>query len=180
MNEMRPSLAIVLLVAACGSNKVPHDLDMEQPTKQQANRPPPLTPVQTGSKRVAAPLREPTFVYKVSLFVHTAVPAGTDPESPIAIAFKENEDGIMSMQENNASEGTPQFRDAIARSPNAVYYLNLCMSLYVEGKFSEGLSACDAALGTRPPAGLRKIASGMHDRILWDAHEQGITIQAPD
>ncbi|HEY4178676.1 MAG TPA: hypothetical protein VGM90_17640 [Kofleriaceae bacterium] len=177
MAEMRLSLALVLTLAACGSNKVPHDLDMEQPAPQTATKPPPLTPVQASREPVVTPMREPSFVYKVSLFVRTAVPAGTDPDSQIAIAVKENEDGIMSMEESNASEASEQFRDAVARSPNAVYYLNLCLSLYAEGKFSEGLASCDEVLKAHPPAGLRKIASGMHDRILWDAKQQGLTIQ---
>ncbi|HEY4058729.1 MAG TPA: hypothetical protein VGM39_19080 [Kofleriaceae bacterium] len=173
-------LVLLAALAACGSNKVPHDLDMEQPHQQQTSKPPPLTPVQTGPEPVAAPTREPTFRYKVSMFVHTAVPAGTDPESAIAIAFKENEDGIMSMQENNASEASAQFRDAIARAPNAVYYLNLCLSLYVEGKYTESVSACEELQRSHPPAGLRRIGDGMHDRILWDAHQQGVTIQPAD
>ncbi|CAN5858701.1 hypothetical protein BH11MYX2_BH11MYX2_05790 [soil metagenome] len=176
MAEMRLSLALFLTLVACASNKVPEDLDVAHPREQTATKPP--TPVQTRPNPVATPVRETAFVYKVSLFVHTAVPAGTAPDSPIAIAFKENEDGIMSMQETNASEASAQFRDAVSRAPNAVYYLNLCMSLYVEGKFSEGLASCEQVLSSHPPVGIKRVAAGMRDRILRDAKQQGLTIQS--
>lgn len=179
MAAMRLSLALIL-VAACGSNKVPHDLDVEQPRQQQTNAPPPLTPVETGSSQPSQPvkpLREPTLVYNVSLFIHTAVPAGTDPDAQLAIANKENEDGILSMQENNASEASAQFRSAVARVPNSVYFTNLCMSLYVEGKWSEGLTSCEEAIKSNPPTPIKRTASGMRDRILWDANKQGVPLR---
>jgi hypothetical protein len=65
-------------------------------------------------------------------------------QSPAQKANALNDQGkaLMKAKPMRAAEATEKFRAAIVLSPEGRFYLNLCMSLYQEGKLGEALPAC--------------------------------------
>ena len=91
------------------------------------------------------------------------------------VAWRSNEDGIVAMKQGRYEHASRRFRDAVARIPEPPYFLNLCMSLYKEGKFSEALNACNAIDKNNPKATTKSKADQMNVRIKEAARQQGIT-----
>ncbi len=61
-------------------------------------------------------------------------------ESQADIANRENDEGKELMYASKYPDASAKFRDAVARVPEPKYFLNLCASLYQEGKFGEALT----------------------------------------
>jgi hypothetical protein len=98
-------------------------------------------------------------------------------ESQAEIASRENEEGKELMYGGKYAEASAKFRDAVARVPEAKYFFNLCTSLYQEGKFGEGLTACDHANQNGPDEKLKGKVDKLVARIKDEAKAQGIDIQ---
>jgi hypothetical protein len=94
------------------------------------------------------------------------------------IAEKLNEEGKALMFKNKYVEATGKFRQAIARLPGEPkYFLNLCTSLYHEGKFGEALTACNAVGNNNPSAEQRTKADKLTGLINEEAKAQGVPIE---
>ncbi|MBK9031976.1 MAG: hypothetical protein IPL61_11725 [Myxococcales bacterium] len=65
-------------------------------------------------------------------------------QSPAQKADTLNDQGKALIKAKKYVEATEKFRAAIVLSPEGRFYLNLCMSLYSEGKLGEAITACRA------------------------------------
>jgi hypothetical protein len=108
-------------------------------------------------------------------------PAHDPSDSQAAIASRDDVQGEAMLQAKRFAEASVLFRDAAARVPEARYFVDLCESLYGEGKFGEALTACNAAKdnGDTDDGALRARRDKLADRIKADAHQQGINMKAP-
>ncbi|HSK05068.1 MAG TPA: hypothetical protein VK932_27655, partial [Kofleriaceae bacterium] len=98
--------------------------------------------------------------------------------SQTEIAEKYNKEGRQLLFENKYAEATAKFRQAIARTPGEPkYFLNLCVSLFYEGKFGEALTACNAVGNNNPSEEQRKQAALLTDRIDKEAKAQGVPVE---
>lgn len=99
-------------------------------------------------------------------------------ESQAEIAEKLNKEGRQLLFENKYPEATAKFRQAIARVPaEPKYFLNLCVSLFYEGKFGEALTACNAVSNNNPSAEQRTKADQLVDKINKEAKAQGVPVE---
>jgi Flp pilus assembly protein TadD len=92
------------------------------------------------------------------------------------IAAKLVEEGKEAMMKRDYALATTKFREAVARAPEPQYYVNLCVSLYSEGKFGEANTACRTALQNKPTEAVKQKAEKMIEKIREEARKQGISI----
>ena len=92
------------------------------------------------------------------------------------IASKQNDEGVELMYVKKYAEASAKFRDAVARVPEPKYFFNLCTSLFQEGKFSEGLAACDGVAKNNPTPALQDKTNKMIERIKAEAKAQRISL----
>jgi hypothetical protein len=98
--------------------------------------------------------------------------------SQTEIAEKYNKEGRQLLFENKYAEATAKFRQAIARTPGEPkYFLNLCVSLFYEGKFGEALTACNAVGNNNPSTEQSKQAELLTERINKEAKAQGVPVE---
>src|SRR5262247_2201545 len=65
-------------------------------------------------------------------------------ETQADIAARLNEEGKQLMYAEQPAEAAKKFQEAVARVPEAKYFINLCTARLQEGKLDEALTACDA------------------------------------
>jgi hypothetical protein len=65
-------------------------------------------------------------------------------QSQAEIAAKLNEEGKELMFADKPAEAAKKFQEAVARVPEAKYFVNLCAARLQEGKLDEALTACNA------------------------------------
>lgn len=102
---------------------------------------------------------------------------------PAKQADQLNEQGkaLLNAKPSRPAEATLKFRAAIVLSPEGRFYLNLCMSLYQEGKLGEALNMCRAVEGKGASAQQVKQAGTIVDKfILPKMREAGIDPDKPD
>jgi hypothetical protein len=120
-----------------------------------------------------------TRLITVAACLVASVLAGTAYADQKDIAENLNEEGKALMFKNKYAEATGKFRQAIARLPGEPkYYLNLCTSLYHEGKFGEALTACNAVGTNNPSAEQKEKVTKLTTRIKDEAKSQGIPAEA--
>jgi len=68
-------------------------------------------------------------------------------------------------------------REAVARVPEAIYFFNLCLALFQEGRFGEALTACNAVDSNAPSKQLKAKNAKMMARIKDEAKAQGLAIE---
>lgn len=108
----------------------------------------------------------------------TALATAAHAESQAEIAEKLNKEGRQLLFENQYPEATAKFRQAIARVPaEPKYFLNLCVSLFYEGKFGEALTACNAVNNNNPSPEQRAKSDQLTEKINKEAKAQGISVQ---
>jgi hypothetical protein len=112
-----------------------------------------------------------TFIEK-----DAAAPSPPPVGGQAAIAAKLNDEGKALMVKKQFTEASAKFRDAVARTPEAKYFLNLCISLYSEGKFGEALTACQAGTVNNPDAALMKKLAKAADDVKREAKRQNIDL----
>ena len=91
-----------------------------------------------------------------------------------AIAAKLDDDGKALVLKKRFTEASAKFRDAVARVPEPKYFLDLCISLYSEGKFSEALTACNAGTVNNPDAALMKKLNKATEDVKREAKRQRV------
>src|SRR5947207_854521 len=77
------------------------------------------------------------------------------------IAAKLNDEGKDLMAASKFADAAAKFQQAVARTPEPKYFFNLCVARFQEGKFSDALTACDAAAKNQPAKELVAKIEGM-------------------
>jgi hypothetical protein len=113
-----------------------------------------------------------TFIDKTPMAVAPPPSGATQAQ----IAAQADAQGVKEMTAGNYPEASAKFRDAAARVPEAGYFVHLCSSLYHEGKFAEGLTACGAARKQSPSAAQQKLIDKQEKQIKDEAKRQQIQL----
>ena len=100
----------------------------------------------------------------------------TSPATQAAIAATLNEEGKALMYEQKFAEASAKFREAAARVPDPRYFLNLGLSLFQEGKFSEALTATRAVMTNGGTGDVREKAEKLIQKIKDEAKAQGVKV----
>lgn len=108
----------------------------------------------------------------------SALAGAAHAQSQAEIAAKLNEEGKALMFANKYGEATAKFRAAVARVPEPGYFINLCTSLFHEGKFGEAITACNAVANSNPSGEQRGKADKLVLKIKDEAKAQGISSEA--
>lgn len=111
------------------------------------------------------------------------VPLGPEASPPTtapgqaAIAAKRNDEGTALFVNKEFAAASMKFRDAVARVPEAKYFLNLCLSLFNEGKFDEALVACQGGTRISPNAAIGNKLDKAIEQIKREARSQGLDLR---
>jgi len=100
----------------------------------------------------------------------TAPPGGTHAE----IAARSAAEGQALFAEGKFAEASSKYMDAVARVPESRYFYLLAQARYREGKFTEALTACDAAEKTNPNAALLVKIRELRTMIRTEANNAGL------
>ncbi len=92
------------------------------------------------------------------------------------LAAKLNDEGKELMFAQKFSEASAKFRDAVARVPEPKYFINLCTSLYQEGKFDEAMTSCNAVEKNNPTQAQRDKTDKLIGAIKEEAKSQHIEL----
>lgn len=99
------------------------------------------------------------------------------PETQAEIAARFADEGKQATLNGDHALASSKFRQAVARVPEPAYFFNLCLSLFLEGKFDESLTACNAADRADPTPALKQKIDKLRAKILDEAQRQGIKLQ---
>lgn len=97
-------------------------------------------------------------------------------ESQAEIAARLNEEGKELMYADRYAEAAKKFQEAVARVPEAKYFVNLCAARLQEGKLDEALTACNAVDLNNPTPGQKAAATKLIGRIHEEAKEQNLEL----
>jgi hypothetical protein len=89
-------------------------------------------------------------------------------QSQAEIAAKLNEEGKELMYADKPAEAAKKFQEAVARVPEAKYFINLCAARLQEGKLDEALTACNAVELNNPTPEQK----ARTDKLIGKIHEE--------
>lgn len=112
----------------------------------------------------------------VATFVVAMAAAAPAFAQQAELAEKLNDDGKELLFAGKFAEATAKFRDAVARVPEPKYFINLCASLYSEGKFDEAMTACNAVAKNNPTPEQTAKTDKMVGRIKDEAAKQHVEL----
>jgi hypothetical protein len=98
-------------------------------------------------------------------------------QSQAEIAAKLNEEGKELMYADKPAEAARKFQEAVARVPEAKYFVNLCAARLQEGKLDEALTACNAVELNNPSAEQKARADKLIGKIHEEAKAQNIELR---
>jgi hypothetical protein len=98
-------------------------------------------------------------------------------QSQAEIAAKLNEEGKELMYADKPAEAAKKFQEAVARVPEAKYFVNLCTARLQEGKLDEALTACNAVELNQPTPDQKARADKLITRINEEARKQNLELQ---
>jgi hypothetical protein len=104
-------------------------------------------------------------------------PEPTPSMSQAEIAARLNEEGKALLYNDQPNAAARKFQEAVARVPEAKYFVNLCVARFQDGRFSEALTACMAVDLNHPTDDQRSKAAKLIDRIKAEAKKQGIELR---
>ncbi len=106
------------------------------------------------------------------------LPLGPTPEPASAadFAWQSDAQGIELMTGQRFEDARVKFRDAVARDPQARYFLDLCTANYQLGKYSEALDACNGVAQNRGTPELKTRADKLMTKIREDAKTKGVSL----
>lgn len=174
--------AVVLVVLAGCGPIYPQPPPQQQPTAVSAPaRPPdaPPDPIQERVTRYEPPTVPTPPTSKPAPLDSAGRPIPSTMGTQAEIAAAKHWEGEELYRRGKYGDASSRFREALARVPEARYFYNLCASLYMEGKFGEALTACDAVDRNNPTATLRSKAAGLEARVKDEARAQGIDVAPP-
>jgi hypothetical protein len=99
-------------------------------------------------------------------------------QSQAEIAAKLNEEGKELMYADKYAEAAKKFQEAVARVPEAKYFVNLCTARLQEGKLDEALTACNAVDLNNPTPDQKSRADKLVIKINEEAKKQGLELHA--
>jgi hypothetical protein len=99
-------------------------------------------------------------------------------QSQAEIAAKLNEEGKELMYADKYAEAAKKFQEAVARVPEAKYFVNLCTARLQEGKLDEALTACNAVGLNNPSPDQKTRADKLIEKINEEAKKQGLELHA--
>jgi len=97
-------------------------------------------------------------------------------QSQAEIAAKLNEEGKELMYGNKFAEASKKFQEAVARVPEAKYFVNLCLARFQEGKFDEALTACNAVDLNNPSEAVKAKSDKLIVKINEAAKSQNLEL----
>jgi hypothetical protein len=113
---------------------------------------------------------------RTSLALVIALTGTAYAQSQAEIAAKLNEEGKELMYGNKYAEAAKKFQEAVARVPEAKYFINLCLARFQEGKFDEALTACNAVELNNPTETLKAKAEKLIGKIEEAARAQNLEL----
>src|ERR1041384_495115 len=99
-------------------------------------------------------------------------------QSQAEIAAKLNEEGKELMYADKYAEAAKKFQEAVARVPEAKYFVNLCTARLQEGKLDEALTACNAVELNNPTPDQKQRAEKLIVKINDEAKKQHLELHA--
>jgi hypothetical protein len=172
---------ILLALVACGGGKSTDDGLIEAPILDDnargsagasAGPAGPVAAEQAPPGTAVTPLENPT----AAELVLPPAPARTATGSQAELAYRKATEAIELAKQARWREASSRFREAVARTPLAPYFFDLCLTLYHEGKFGESLTSCDASLHNEPDAELRHKTERLIARVKTEASAQRIDV----
>ncbi|HEX8110759.1 MAG TPA: hypothetical protein VF516_23670 [Kofleriaceae bacterium] len=97
-------------------------------------------------------------------------------QSQAELAAKANEEGKELMYADKYAEAAKKFQEAVARVPEAKYFVNLCTARLQEGKLDEALTACNAVDLNNPTPDQKDRAAKLIERINQEADKQHLAL----
>jgi len=98
-------------------------------------------------------------------------------QSQAELAAQANDEGKELMYSNQYAAASKKFQEAVARVPEAKYFVNLCFARLQEGKYGEALTACNAANLNNPTEAVKSKADKLIAKIKQTADEQHIDLK---
>jgi len=160
-----------LVVLGCSSPATPPPQPPAEPAPAAAQQAPPAPAPD------AAPVPRATPVTAAEL-ESSAKPRGRHPAhtSQAELAAQLNEEGKRAVLAGEYATASSKFREAVARVPEPIYFFNLCVALFQEGRFAEALTACAAVESNNPTPAVLDKSKRMMDRIRDEAKRQHIEV----
>lgn len=97
-------------------------------------------------------------------------------QSQADLAAKANEEGKELMYVDKFAEAAKKFQEAVARVPEAKYFVNLCAARLQEGKLDEALTACNAVDLNNPSPEQKTRAGKLIEKINEEANKQHLEL----
>jgi hypothetical protein len=97
-------------------------------------------------------------------------------QSQAEIAAKLNDEGKELMYADKYAEAAKKFAEAVARVPEAKYFVNLCTARLQEGKLDEALTACNAVELNNPTPDQKARADKLIVKINDEAKKQNLEL----
>jgi hypothetical protein len=165
---------LALWLMACGPIYAPPPPPPQQPPQQ-----PPVTEAPPAQDRAPAPDPTPTAPTPPPtpppLVSGGKPPAKKTTQAELAAHLGHQAEQLYAKA--SYADASSKLREAVARVPEARYFYNLCASLFMEGKYSEALTACDAVDRQSPSAELRQRTDGLLARIRDEARNQHLDVR---
>jgi hypothetical protein len=103
--------------------------------------------------------------------------AGTaHAQSQAELAAQANEEGKQLMYADKFGDAAKKFQEAVARVPEAKYFVNLCTARLQEGKLDEAMTACQAVDLNNPSPDQKDRAGKLVERIHQEADKQHLAL----
>jgi tetratricopeptide (TPR) repeat protein len=97
-------------------------------------------------------------------------------QSQAELAAKANDEGKELMYADKYADAAKKFQEAVARVPEAKYFINLCTARLQEGKLDEALTACQAVDLNSPTPEQKDRAGKLTERIHQEADKQHLAL----
>jgi hypothetical protein len=170
------SLLSLVLATGCWSSSSPSTSSTPPTSPEPGIASITVTPVEEPPPPPPKPAAAPSKPIAEQPIVQS--PGGT-PGSQATIAANLNREGAADFAAGKFGEAMRKFREAAARVPEPIYFFNLCLTGYREGKFDDALVACFAGSNMKPPSDLDKRIKKLVDTIMDEAKHQGLDIRPP-
>jgi len=99
-------------------------------------------------------------------------------ETQVEIAAKLNDEGKELMYADKYAEAAKKFQEAVARVPEAKYFVNLCAARLQTGELDLALTACNAVDRNTPTADQKSRADKLIAKINEEAKKQNLELHA--
>jgi tetratricopeptide (TPR) repeat protein len=103
-------------------------------------------------------------------------PPPPPPTREAEIAAKLNEEGKNLLYEDQVDAAIKKFQEAVARVPEAKYFVNLCTALLQAGRLDQALSTCNAVELNNPTSDQRRKAALLIAKIRAEAKKQNLEL----